>query len=66
MDSIVGGIATAMEDFAGAGNVWLEGEAWHARSRDPVNKDEQLVVTRLDGLTLEVEPVAKPEPPASE
>jgi membrane-bound serine protease (ClpP class) len=66
MESIVGGTATAMEDFADAGNVWLEGEAWHARSRAPVNKDEQLIVTRLDGLTLEVEPVAKPEPPASE
>jgi membrane-bound serine protease (ClpP class) len=66
MESIVGGTATAMEDFADAGNVWLEGEAWHARSRVPVNKDEQLIVTRLDGLTLEVEPVAKPEPPASE
>ena len=66
MESIVGGTATAMEDFADAGNVWLEGEAWHARSRVPVNKDEQLVVTRLDGLTVEVEPVAKLEPPASE
>jgi len=66
MESIVGGIATAMEDFADAGNVWLEGEAWHARSRVPVNKDEQLIVTRLDGLTLEVEPVAKPEPRASD
>jgi membrane-bound serine protease (ClpP class) len=66
MESIVGGTATAMEDFADAGNVWLEGEAWHARSRVPVNKDEQLIVTRLDGLTLEVEPVAKPEPPAFE
>jgi membrane-bound serine protease (ClpP class) len=66
MESIVGGTATAMEDFADAGNVWLEGEAWHARSRVPVDKDEQLIVTRLDGLTLEVEAVAKPEPPASE
>ena len=66
MDSIVGGSATAMEDFADAGSVWLEGEAWHARSRVPVTKDEQLIVTRLDGLTLDVEPVAKPEPPASE
>jgi membrane-bound serine protease (ClpP class) len=58
-ESIVGATATAMEDFADAGMVWLEGEAWHARSRDPVKKDEQLIVTRLDGLTLDVEPVAK-------
>ena len=66
MGSIVGGTATAMEDFADAGSVWLEGEAWHARSQVPVTKDEQLIVTRLDGLTLDVEPVTKPEPPASE
>ncbi len=66
MESIVGGTATAMEDFAGAGSVWLEGEAWHARSQVPVTKDEQLIVTRLDGLTLDVEPVAKPDAPASE
>jgi membrane-bound serine protease (ClpP class) len=66
MESIVGGTATAMEDFADAGSVWLEGEAWQARSQVPVTKDEQLIVTRLDGLTLDVEPVAKPEPPASE
>ena len=65
-ESIVGGTATAMENFTDAGKVWLEGEAWHARSRAPVTKDEQLIVTRLDGLTLEVEAVAKPEPPASE
>jgi membrane-bound serine protease (ClpP class) len=65
-DSILGGTATAMEDFADAGSVWLEGEAWNARSQVPVTKDEQLIVTRLDGLTLDVEPVTKPEPPASE
>lgn len=65
-ESIVGGTATAMEDFAATGMVWLEGEAWHARSRDPVTKDEQLIVTRLDGLTLDVEPAAKPDSPAAE
>jgi membrane-bound serine protease (ClpP class) len=65
-ESIVGGTATAMEDFAATGMVWLEGEAWHARSRNPVTKDEQLIVTRLDGLTLDVEPAAKPDSPAAE
>lgn len=59
--SIVGGIAIAMEDFDDDGKVWLEGEAWHARSRAPVAKDEQLIVTRLDGLTLDVKPVTKSE-----
>jgi membrane-bound ClpP family serine protease len=55
-----------LEDFVGDGKVWLEGEAWHARSQVAVTKDEQLIVTRLDGLTLDVEPVTKPEAPASD
>ena len=64
--SIVGGTAVALEDFVGDGKVWLEGEAWHARSPVAVTKDEQLIVTRLDGLTLDVEPVENPEAPASD
>ena len=57
-ESIVGGIATAMESFTGDGNVWLEGEAWRARSKGPVAKNQQVVVRGMDGLILEVEPVA--------
>lgn len=57
--SIVGGIGTAMEDFAGEGRVWLEGEAWHAISNVPVRKDQEVVVRRLDGLTLHVEPTGQ-------
>src|SRR5690606_10989076 len=49
--SIVGGTGTAMEDFAGSGRVWLEGEAWAAVSEVPVRKNEEVVVRRLDGLT---------------
>jgi membrane-bound serine protease (ClpP class) len=55
-DSIVGGTATAMEDFATEGRVWLEGEAWHARSSVPVTKDQQVVVVAMDGLTLDIKP----------
>jgi membrane-bound serine protease (ClpP class) len=58
--SIVGGIGRAMEDFSGEGRVWLEGEAWHAVSTAPVSKDQDVVVTRLDGLTLTVEPAGNP------
>ena len=54
--SIVGGIATAMEDFTVEGRVWLEGEAWHAVSNAPVRKNQEVVVRELDGLTLRVEP----------
>lgn len=57
--SIVGGVGTAMQDFTGEGRVWLEGEAWHAVSDVPVRKDEEVVVRRLDGLTLHVEPTGQ-------
>ena len=60
-ESIVGATAVAVEDFATTGKVWLEGEAWHARSPDPVTKDEKLIVTRLDGLTLDVERAKSPD-----
>ncbi len=55
-DSIVGGIGTALEDFEGEGSVWLESEAWHAMSKVPIQKGQQVVVTGMDGLVLEVEP----------
>jgi membrane-bound serine protease (ClpP class) len=58
-DSIVGGVGTAMHDFTGEGRVWLEGEAWHAVTSVPVRKNEEVVVRRLDGLTLHVEPLRR-------
>jgi membrane-bound serine protease (ClpP class) len=58
-ESIVSGIGTAMEAFSGEGTVWLEGEAWSASSSVAIEKDQQVVVRALDGLTLEVEPVVE-------
>ncbi|NCF14437.1 MAG: nodulation protein NfeD [Gammaproteobacteria bacterium] len=55
--SIIGGIATAVEDFTGDGKVWLEGEAWQARSALPLTKNQQAVVRTMDGLILVVEPL---------
>ena len=56
-ESIFGGIATAVEDFTGDGKVWLEGEAWQARSALPLTKNQQVVVRTMDGLVLVVEPM---------
>lgn len=56
-DSIVGGIAIAMESFVGEGHVWLESESWAARSKLPVNKDQNVLVKSMNGLVLEVEPI---------
>ena len=55
--SIIGGIARALDDFSDEGRVWLEGEAWHARTAVPIHKDDEVVVRRMDGLVLVVEPV---------
>jgi len=55
-DSIIGGVGIAMSDFSGEGKVWLEGESWAARSRTPVTKDQEVIVKKMVGLTLEIEP----------
>ena len=64
--SIIGGSATAMQSFTGEGKVWLEGEAWAAVSKVPVEKDQEVVVRSMDGLTLEVEPASQPDPTEAE
>ncbi len=65
-DSILGGTGSAMESFAGEGKVWLEGEAWAAVSKVPIEKDQEVVVTAIDGLTLEVKPASAADPTEAE
>lgn len=62
IELILGDSGTAMESFAGAGRVWLEGAPWAAVSKVPIEKDQQVVVTAIDGLTLEVEPASASKP----
>jgi len=57
-DSIVGGVGVAVTDFDGDGKVWLEGESWAARSNVPIAKDQKIVVKKMIGLVLEVEPIS--------
>lgn len=56
-ESIVGGTAVAMEDFAAEGRVWLEGEAWQARTSTPVVKNQAVLVRGMDQLILKIEPL---------
>ena len=63
--SIVGGVATVLDDFTGSGKVWLEGEAWQARSAVPLKRDQEVVVSSMDGLVLVVEPSAQAQDDAS-
>lgn len=55
-ETILGGTAVAMQDFTGEGKVWLDGEAWNAHSSVPIAKDQAVVITSIDGLTVHVEP----------
>ena len=64
--SILGGMGSAMESFSGEGKVWLEGEAWTAHSNVPIEKGQQVVVTAIDGLTLDVEPASEVGPTEAE
>jgi membrane-bound serine protease (ClpP class) len=57
--SIIGGVAKALEDFTGTGKVWLEGEAWQARSATSISKNQDVVVRAMDGLVLVVEPLTR-------
>ena len=63
-ESLIGVTGTVMDDFDDEGKVWLEGEAWTARTRIPVKKDEGVRVTAVDGLIVDIEPLAArtPEP----
>ncbi len=64
--SILGGMGSAMESFSGEGKIWLEGEAWVAHSNVPIEKGQQVVVTAIDGLTLDVEPASEVGPTEAE
>jgi len=57
IETLPGRIATAMEPLNPAGRVRLDGDFWNAVSSAPVSKGEQVRVRKIDGLTLEVEPV---------
>jgi len=49
--------AGAVLDWTGEeGHVRIHGEVWRARASGPIAKGERVRVTRIDGLTLEVEP----------
>jgi len=56
-ESILGGTGVAMEAFNGDGHVWLESETWAARSKVPIEKDQHVSISAMNGLVLEVEPI---------
>lgn len=57
-EELVGMHGEALEDFDGIGAVWVHGERWRARSTAAVSKGQAVRVRKLDGLTVDVEPLA--------
>jgi membrane-bound serine protease (ClpP class) len=57
VDLLLSEPAVAITAFERSGPVRVRGEIWNAVTRAPVQLGQQLRVVRVDGLTLEVEPL---------
>ena len=55
-EQLIGALGTALEAFDGDGEVFVHSERWHAVSESPVRKEQEIIVTAIDGLTLKVRP----------
>jgi membrane-bound serine protease (ClpP class) len=55
-EGLVGESAEVVERLAPTGRVRLRGELWAAHSPEPAIPGQQVRITSVDGLTLEVEP----------
>lgn len=53
-DTMIGTLATALEDFEQAGHVRADGEIWQAVCNEPVHKGDRLRIERVEGLQLRV------------
>ena len=55
-EQLVGAVGTALLDFEQEGSVFVHSERWSAITRAPLQKGQAIVVTGVDGLTLQVRP----------
>ncbi len=55
-EQLVGGIGEALESFKGQGRIRIHSEEWNARSDTPISAGQQVRVTKMDGLVLQVQP----------
>ncbi len=56
-EELLGAAGTAMMDFEDQGSVFVHSERWSAVTGSPLREGQAVVVTGIDGLTLEVRPV---------
>jgi len=61
-EGMIGLIGVARTQLQPAGKVFVHGEIWDATSHAPVASGQAIVVRHVDGLRLEVEPVAETPP----
>jgi len=59
---LVGEIGTARTQLSPEGKVFIHGELWDAVASGTVDAGQAVVVRRIDGLRLEVEPVGSTQP----
>ena len=57
MEELLGGKATVINDFDHNGTVTIHSETWQALSDTPLYKGQKVKVTKVQGLTLKVEPL---------
>ena len=55
-EQLIGAAGTALLDFENRGNVFVHSESWSAVTTTPLREGQTIVVTGIDGLTLEVRP----------
>ena len=56
-EELIGASGRVLEDFEGAGRIHIHGENWRAESLQPLKRGQTVRVTRIEGLTLHVEPI---------
>ena len=55
-EQLIGTAGTALSDFEQQGSVFVHSENWSAVTVSPLHEGQAIVVTGIDGLTLEVRP----------
>lgn len=61
LEELIGSEAVVIEDFEKTGRVNIHSESWNALCNIPLRKGQNVKVTGIDGLTLQVEPLVSTE-----
>jgi membrane-bound serine protease (ClpP class) len=57
-EGLLGKIGTARTEIEGRGKIFIHGEYWDARAKERIAQGAKVKVVGIEGLTLDVEPVA--------